>query len=412
MESFSVAEDVELAPSRRVRVLGPGGGLFSARITVGTPAGIRARPAVLRLGSHESDTALTLHGHGRTVDLRVTLPHCAVREYSAAGHGPWRITPCDLDLTTAASAQWLDVRLPEELRHALTSVPALVAVDRAGAEVQEVPGGRVAGTDIQRYRLDRLTDTVRAHGTVTLRLPLPGQDAAVAVVHGPPVERPAAAPVVAKPERPEDAQSARIRAEVVAVIRSGLAARDVRQVADPAAVRTLWGMAPVRALLLTSPLLPYLADAQRWDLAELDDDERLLLGEVTARCSPAALAVLAGVPLVPEVRMADALSPDGRALPGPRDIDLGPADAGLVAQGRAALPPDLADAGDPSLTCALIARSAAHGDRAAAAAEVRTRPAWLRLAHRAPQLVGNDLVIAEFLVTRPRVAVGPARRAL
>jgi hypothetical protein len=59
-------------------------------------------------------------------------------------------------------------------------------------------------------------------------------------------------------------------------------------------------------------------------------------------------------------------------------------------------PPDAA----PSLVCALVARLAAHGDRDAANVEPRIRSTWIRIARQAPHLAGNDIVLAEFLVTR------------
>ncbi|AVH54595.1 MULTISPECIES: hypothetical protein [Streptomyces] len=65
-----------------------------------------------------------------------------------------------------------------------------------------------------------------------------------------------------------------------ALVGSGLAALRIREVADPAAVRPVWRRAPLCALLLTAPLLPYLSGGPTYDTSELYPQEEELLDEV------------------------------------------------------------------------------------------------------------------------------------
>jgi len=545
---FTVAEGLAVSPKVRFRLLSPRGGLWPAEASVSTPRGVRPAPSPIHFGPYHRDRQVDLHGpEGRHLRLRVELPHCAVRLRLADRTEDWSVDRRTVSGGDLVDGCHLDLRLPKELRDALDTVPPLVAETDADPAIQEIRGHRVAGTEIQRYRLDRLADTVREVGTVRLRLALPGQDVVVATVRGNvpasdvvrvgsllrlrdrgvgqlrihvyarwapwlapqttlledgtanvelappfdsgtplavlvlpaggppppawpvtgdlprgaalfdipgtsrcglPLASPAAravssylaggtplpegrdnlrllwhvaarAPAALGSERGDrTAQEcaaylgtvpfaalqavarARVRDDetVVPLIRSGLAARDLRRVPDPDTTRLAWRTAPLAALLATSPLLLYLAGTPEFDLAELDDAERRLLDEVTARCADPALAVLSGAAVDHALRAIDALA-DGQLPPAATAADAGD-DLGAARElvRRAGLE-RYADA-DPSLVCALVARLAAHGDRAAVDVEQQVRATWVHVAHAAPRSAGNDIVLAEFLVTR------------
>jgi hypothetical protein len=545
---FTVAEGLDVSSRVQFRLLSPRGGLRPADASVSTPRGVRPTPSSIHFGPYHRDRQLDLHGpDGRSLRLRVEIPHCAVRLRFADRTEDWSIDRRTVAVDDLVGGCHLDLRLPTELRDALDTAPPLVVETDAGPAIQEIRGHRVAGTEVQRYRLDRLVDTVREAGTVRLRLALPGQDVVVATVRGNvpasdvvcvgsllrlrdrgvgqlrihiyarwapwlapqstlledgtakvelappfdsgtplavlvlpaggppppawpmagdlprgvalfdipgtsrcglPLASPAAravssylaggtplpegsdhlhllwhvaarAPAVLGSERGDrTAQEcaaylgtvpfaalqavarARVRNDetVVPLIRSGLAARDLRRVPDPDATRLVWRTAPLAALLATSPLLAYLTGTPEFDLAELDDAERRLLDEVTARCADPALAVLSGAAVDHTLRAIDALA-DGQLPPAATASDAGE-DLGAAREfvRRAGLE-RFADA-DPSLVCALVARLAAQGDCAAAAVEQQIRATWVRVAHAAPRLAGNDIVLAEFLVTR------------
>ncbi|MFD1531914.1 hypothetical protein [Pseudonocardia aurantiaca] len=558
---FTIAEGVSITPDRRVRVLSPHGGLRPARATVTAPRGVRAEPAEMRFGPYQREAQLVLRGpDDRIARLRVQIPHCAVRIRYSERSEDWEITPRTLTIEALIAGAQLDIRLPAELRAGIGAAPALAVETDTDPTVQEIHGHRVGSGDVQRYRLDRLVDTVRALGTVRLRVVLPGQEVVVATIRGnapaggivragaalrfqdrgagplrvqvharwapwlaPQIielpdgaaEVPLAAPfdtgtplaVLVQPSGnvrvsgwpdvrdlprgavlfdvlatagdglpltasgaramsaylagraplPDGAEHlhlvwhvaarapvvlggglgdltaqecaahlgahpfaalravtrARVRTDeiVVPLIRSGLAAHDLRRVPDPDAVRLAWQMSPLSALIATSPLLPYLAGIDGWDPAELDDAERRLLDQISDRCSAPALAVLAGAPFLESLRAVDALASEERQLPGPPSLEIpAPELEPVRALGRAT-GFELLRKAAPSLACALVARLAAHGDRDAAEVERQIRHTWIRIARAVPQLAGNDIVLAEFVTTR-RLGVGdPARSA-
>ncbi|MFE2578952.1 hypothetical protein [Streptomyces sp. NPDC059378] len=78
------------------------------------------------------------------------------------------------------------------------------------------------------------------------------------------------------------------------IIRSGLAVHRIRSVDDPDAVRSVWRTAPLSALLLTGPLLPYLADSADYAIEELYPEERVLLDEAREFLGAEALTLLKG----------------------------------------------------------------------------------------------------------------------
>jgi hypothetical protein len=183
------------------------------------------------------------------------------------------------------------------------------------------------------------------------------------------------------------------------LIRSGLAAHGVRSVADPAPTADLWRVAPLAALLLTSPLLPYLASTPAWDPAELDDAEKHLLDVARAHCAPGVVALLTA-----PARASRALDPsDDVSTP---EIDEALRD--VLAFGAAAPQAVLFDAvraraSGPaaalSFGCALVARMTAQGDKGAAAFERRIRHLWVEFAQRDPGRAAQHLVEAEFAVS-------------
>ncbi|MFE4825527.1 hypothetical protein [Streptomyces sp. NPDC056672] len=243
---------------------------------------------------------------------------------------------------------------------------------------------------------------------------------------------------------------------------SGLAALWIREVVDPAAVRHVWRQAPLCALLLTAPLLPYLSGGLAYDVGELYPQETELLAEVGQFLGDAAIALLAG--------QADPSAAVGRFGAQTRALDQLPAyqqqavwrSARVVPRGlldsdtradaawqafrarkdlqyhatreefRDGLDavaiflddghPDLAQAfrgRDPgrlhgpgeawmrvpqmSLGCALIARLASAGDARATGLERGLRHLWTPVASHAPDLTAVDIALAECLVTAEAV---------
>ncbi|MFH8869441.1 hypothetical protein [Streptomyces griseus] len=243
---------------------------------------------------------------------------------------------------------------------------------------------------------------------------------------------------------------------------SGLAALRIREVADPATVRRVWRQAPLCALLLTAPLLPYLSGHPAYDVGELYPEEAELLGEVGQFLGDASAALLAGqadpsgavgrfdaqtraLDQLPELQQ-QAVWRSARVVPrGLLDPDTRADAAWQAFRARKDLQyhatreefsealdavsiflddghPDLAQAfrgrdsgrlhgpGEAwmrvphlSLGCALIARLAAAGDARAAGLERGLRHLWTPIASHAPDLTAVDIALAECLVTAEAV---------
>ncbi|MFG2744044.1 hypothetical protein ACGFY0_28810 [Streptomyces chartreusis] len=251
--------------------------------------------------------------------------------------------------------------------------------------------------------------------------------------------------------------------ELAAVlVSSGLAALRIREVAEPEAVRHVWRRAPLCALLLTAPLLPYLADHPDYDMGELYPEEVELLDEVGQFLGDGGPALLAGqadpsstagrfdaqaraLDHLPEIQQ-QAMWRNARVVPrGLLDADTRADAAWQAFRARRDLQyraegeecrdwldavtmflddghPSLAQAlrhrnpgalhgpGEAwmrvpqlSLGCALIARLAAAGDARAAKLERGLRPLWASVASHAPDLTAVDLALAECLVTAEAV---------
>jgi hypothetical protein len=240
---------------------------------------------------------------------------------------------------------------------------------------------------------------------------------------------------------------------VVPLIQSGLAAHRFRETPSPHQVLRVWESAPLAALLLTSPLLPYLSGHALWDPAELEPDEHALLDQVDRRCGPTARLLLTGKALPdpqdsgfgehPERMEAlppgqlDAIVRDMNPIPAwPLDADsrfLAVLEAFAAREALREAPYDLAEyldavlayAADPrlaelraaielrdrpanttrrtqwqlvpalSLGCALVARQAAQHGGPAVPLERRLRGAWAWVAQHAPKLAAQDLELAE-----------------
>ncbi|MFK4100421.1 hypothetical protein ACI2L1_10170 [Streptomyces sp. NPDC019531] len=242
-----------------------------------------------------------------------------------------------------------------------------------------------------------------------------------------------------------------------ALVGSGLAALRVREVADPAAVRPVWRRAPLCALLLTAPLLPYLSDDPSYGIDELYPEEAELLHEVGQFLGDAGAVLLAGrddpsrtvgrfdtharaLDQLPDIQQ-QAVWRTARVVPrGLLDTDTRAEAAWQTFRDRRTLQsyavreecgewleavafylddghqilarafrdrepgplhgPEEAWMRVPqfSLGCALIARLAAAGDTRAAKLEGGLRPLWTSIAAHAPDLTAVDLALAECLV--------------
>lgn len=573
---FTVAEGVEVESKPRLRMLRDDGSLYSANVAITTQAGMRAVPDSVHLSvskiGHWSGLHLT-GKHGAALHLWVQPPHTALRKRIQGRPGAWETKPLSFPLHELHDGAQLGLSLPKSLREKYEEIPGLIAHDDTGTVAQHLEGSRVSSTNVIRYNLSSLTDTVGTHGPLRLQLKLPTQEAHVADVY---IPRPASevrcdgdriqlisripaktlrvsvhalfAPwVTAQTEelpegtdevvlrapfrhggpllvtvlptdteipngRPNPAELPRSGAmfrvgdenqvpalpssaaqqmasylaghgplpegidalpllwvtaaradvspgsalgrttaqecaarlettptsslmtaaearltmsELVAtLIRSGLATHCFRHVADPSQVRPMWEKAPLPALLLTSPLLPYLSDDPYWDRAELEPEEEQLLNELSQRCASLALDVLAGhrgppaetdsPPLLPDTRPATAAAAVTRdkfaniELPEEPMNYLGELQSFATTSGYSSLFEVLHRRGvigddrqaqitTLSLGSALVARIAAQGDSAAARVEQRLRPAWVEIATYAPELAADDLVLAEFL---------------
>ncbi|MGW1705048.1 hypothetical protein ACWCP8_05725 [Streptomyces sp. NPDC002206] len=259
------------------------------------------------------------------------------------------------------------------------------------------------------------------------------------------------------------ADSALRSGELAAVlVGSGLAALRIREVTDPAAVRPVWRRAPLCALLLTAPLLPYLSDDPAYEIDELYPEEAELLHEVGQFLGDAGPALLVGhedpsrsvgrfdaharvLNELPEIQQ-QAVWRTARVVPrGLLDTDARAEAAWQAFRDRRTLQyyavreecgdwldavaiflddghhllarafrdrgpgplhgPEEAWMRVPqfSLGCALIARLAAAGDARAAKLERGLRPLWTSVAAHAPDLTAVDLALAECLVTAEAV---------
>ncbi|MET8112730.1 hypothetical protein [Streptomyces prasinus] len=247
-----------------------------------------------------------------------------------------------------------------------------------------------------------------------------------------------------------------------ALVGSGLAALRIREVTDPAAVRPAWRRAPLCALLLTAPLLPYLSGGPAYEVDELYPEERELLEEVGQFLGGTGTAILSGhedpsrtvgrfdahariLDELPEIQQQDVWRTAGVVPRGLLDTDTRAAAAWQAFRDRRTLqyyaareeceewleavenflddghdllarafrdrgPGSLRGPGEAwmrvpqfSLGCALIARLAAAGDPRAAKLERGLRPLWSSVAAHAPDLTAVDLTLAECLVTTETV---------
>ncbi|MDR7304211.1 hypothetical protein [Haloactinomyces albus] len=577
-KKFTVAEGIEVESKPRLRMLRDDGSLYSANVAITTQAGMRAVPDSVHLSAstigHWSELHLTGE-HGAVLHLWVQPPHTALCKRIQGRPGAWETKPLSFPLHELHDSAQLDLSLPKSLREEYAEIPGLIAHDDTGTVAQHLDGSRVSSTDVIRYNLSSLTDTVGTHGSLRLQLKLPTQEAHVADVyiprpasgvrcdsdrlqlinripaktlrvsvhalfapwvtaqtqelpegtdelvlrapfrHGGPLlvtvlptgteipnDRPSPAelprsgamfrvgdenqvpalpssaaqqmasylaghsplpeeidalpllwvtaaradvsPSSALGRRTAQECAARLGAtptsslmtatearltmsELVAtLIRSGLAAHCFRHVTDPSQIRPMWEKAPLPALLLTSPLLPYLSDDPQWDRAELEPEEEYLLNELSQRCASLALDVLTGrrgppaetdsPPLLSEARSATATAAATRSL---SDIELpeepmnylvalqsfattsGYTPLFEVLHRRGAIGDDQqAQIATLSLGSALVARIAAQGDSTAARVEQRLRPAWVEIATHVAELAADDLVLAEFLANR------------
>jgi hypothetical protein len=247
-----------------------------------------------------------------------------------------------------------------------------------------------------------------------------------------------------------------------ALVGSGLASLRVREVTDPAAVRPAWRRAPLCALLLTAPLLPYLSGDPAYEIDELYPEERELLDEVGQFLGGAGTAILSGhedpsrtvgrfdahariLDELPEIQQQAMWHTAGVVPRGLLDTDTRAAAAwqafrdrrtlqyyavreecgewleaveNFLDEGHGALARAFRDRGPGplrgpgeawmrvpqfSLGCALIARLAAAGDPRAVKLERGLRPLWASVAAHAPDLTAVDLALAECLVTTETV---------
>ncbi|MFC8422754.1 hypothetical protein ACFUN7_18065 [Streptomyces sp. NPDC057236] len=247
-----------------------------------------------------------------------------------------------------------------------------------------------------------------------------------------------------------------------ALVGSGLAALRVREVTDPAAVRPVWRRAPLCALLLTAPLLPYLSGDPAYEIDELYPEESELLDEVGQFLGNAGTAILSGhddpsrtvgrfdaharvLNELPEIQQQAVWRTAGVVPRGLLDTDTRAAAAWQAFRDRRTLqyyaerdeceqwltaaenflddghlllltafrdrgPGSLRGPGEAwmrapqfSLGCALIARLAAAGDPRAVKLERGLRPLWTSVAAHAPDLTAVDLALAECLVTAETV---------
>ena len=168
-----------------------------------------------------------------------------------------------------------------------------------------------------------------------------------------------------------------------------------RSVGDPGAVADLVGRAPLAALLLTSPLLPYLSDARGWDLAELDADERALLDIVGGRFDPSNLALLRAAPPTAPIPV----HPPAHDQSIPEDLHAFMAHPDRTALFVRVAPQIDSNTSAALLAHALVARSAAQGDRDAALIAAATRHAWIEKVRESPSVAAATLVRAEFAVS-------------
>ncbi|MEE1752983.1 hypothetical protein [Streptomyces sp. SP18CS02] len=241
------------------------------------------------------------------------------------------------------------------------------------------------------------------------------------------------------------------------LVGSGLAVHRVRGVDEPETVRRVWRTAPLCALLLTAPLLPYLSGSGAYSLDELYPEEAELLDQVTEFLGDAARDLISGgddrahtvgrfgvqarvLDGMPEARQREVMRRAGLVPRALLDADTRAEAAWQAFRDRRALqafavrqeaPNRLKDLeallGDGhdalaealrrrspdaphgaqeawmrvpqlSLGFALVARLAAWGDARAGEMEQRYRPLWTSIAAHAPDLTAVDLALAECLV--------------
>ncbi|MGD9528511.1 MAG: hypothetical protein AB7V44_17135 [Pseudonocardia sp.] len=386
-------------------------------------AGVEAIPLAPERDTSDATLDVDLHRRGSLLVVPRSSAPARVRVHLC--RAPW-YPPLRRTITSTDNAFTLPAPFAE-------GGPLLVSVARDGAGLFAGWPSEVTGVEVTRLECADLIPRLPDRGEQTMAAYLAGKAEAPgerglrhlfwnAAAHATDAVGPTLGPLFAQEcaSRLSDAPTASLlalersglsRTEIVEpLIRSGLAAARIPSVLDPQATSRLWSVVPLAALLLSSPLLPYLSDDPMWSVDELEHAEETLLLSVVDRVDPVGLAVLqdpSGPLPTTDVLTLDplpALDRDVPALAEPlkvlQDFAANNSRGRLMdaVRSRLADDPTVTVAGAVSLGIAIVARLAAQGDTAAAAAEPVLRDAWLQLARRAPGLVAADLSLADLLV--------------
>ncbi|SDP89577.1 hypothetical protein SAMN04487905_11234 [Actinopolyspora xinjiangensis] len=184
--TFTLVKGLGATPTPRVRMLRETGQLYRARVSIRTPENVLAVPETVQLRESARSGAVELRtaDETRRLTLRVEPEHAAMRKRLGTHNQDWGINRLHYTLGQLSENACLDLSLPEVIREAHEGSPVLLAHDGSDT-LQQLRGQRLPASDVIRYKLAGLIDTVRAHGSLRLRLDLPGQGVELATVRLP-----------------------------------------------------------------------------------------------------------------------------------------------------------------------------------------------------------------------------------
>ncbi|GAB3559049.1 hypothetical protein J2S53_001591 [Actinopolyspora lacussalsi] len=184
--TFTLVKGIVATPTPRVRMFRETGQLYRARVSIRTPEHVRAVPETVQLSesTRSAEVELRAADDTRRLTLRVEPEHAAVRKRLGTHNQDWGINRLHYTLGQLSENACLDLALPEVAREAHDRAPVLLAHDGTGT-LQQLRGQQLPANDVIRYKLAGLIDTVRAHGSLRLRLDLPRQGAELATVRLP-----------------------------------------------------------------------------------------------------------------------------------------------------------------------------------------------------------------------------------
>lgn len=182
--TFGIVEGLRVESPHQVRIL-DGDGLWHSQLALRAAPGVELPAPTVALRASEIGRTVRMRSPDGVLDVRLQLPHCALRLRRDGANGPWAVTQQVVLTDEIEAGTALDLLLPAQVRQAV-GTPHLVARYRDGSEATTLRG-QPAGAEVLRFRLAPLVDTVHRHGALHVGLTLGERDLTIAVVRRRPV---------------------------------------------------------------------------------------------------------------------------------------------------------------------------------------------------------------------------------